>query len=224
MDPGILSLIAVVAWPVVTVIVPILGLILVSHLALRLQDRYLSYKEVVKSNERTNGTASADCSGQNIQEKTSSLQDREVISAERIYSEIIANIIHAESITWERFYSFLMASSILVLAWAALYKPNSGPSLILFTISVFGSLMSLSWAALGYRGRRYHQLYVKLACRMEKPDRWPLGLEEYRMLTRSRRLRKELPFFFGGSRFLLVSIPLAFLILYLALAVVSLRP
>lgn len=45
----------------------------------------------------------------------------EEITGKEIYSALVHLIIHAESITWNRFYNYLMGNSILVLAWTMVF-------------------------------------------------------------------------------------------------------
>ena len=148
------------------------------------------------------------------------------MTAKELYPTLVQLIIHAESVSWNRFYNFLVFSSILVLAWAAVWVsdvPQLKP-LILAAISLLGAVSGVFWAALGYRGRTFLFEYVKMASEIEADFTvWANDIEKYKPATRSVELRDSLRYGWAGSRVILVAGPLAFSVLYVIMLVVSLR-
>jgi len=78
-------------------------------------------------------------------------------------------IASAEEVTWNRFYNFSMANSILILAWATFYASgiNEHDLVITAAICVLGVCSSVLWAGLGLRGRQYVDLYVVIGRQIE---------------------------------------------------------
>lgn len=143
-----------------------------------------------------------------------------------VYSALVQLVIHAESITWNRFYNFLMANSILVLAWAVIYVSRSYSPIVtitLLSICILGGLSGPFWAGLGFRGRKFLDVYVKLASNIEADTSlWPNTILQYKPFSKTRDLIRSLPCGWSGSRYILVAAPLAFMILYIVLTVASL--
>lgn len=74
------------------------------------------------------------------------------VTAKEIYPVLVQLVIYAESITWNRFYNFLMGNSILILAWATIFvSPCSkglGGKSVLVAISLLGAASGVAWAAI----------------------------------------------------------------------------
>src|SRR5260221_12907261 len=85
----------------------------------------------------------------------------ERLGIRELYSAQMDLLNAAEAITWVRFNNYLVANSVLVVAWATIYGPAdvtghplSGPvCAVLLAISALGVLGSLVWWDLGRRGR-----------------------------------------------------------------------
>ena len=150
----------------------------------------------------------------------------ETISAKEVYSALVQLVIHAESITWDRFNNFLMGNSILVLAWATIFVSTTDSRMTTFVLSaicILGVLSGPAWAALGARGRKYHDNYVKLASNIEiDPTCWPIELDKNRPSEKTKEIRDASPSRWSSSRFLLQAGPWCFTALYIVLLVASL--
>src|SRR5207244_552336 len=98
------------------------------------------------------------------------------------YPALIQLVVHAESISWNRLYNFLMGNSILVLAWATIYASNqdSVPTrLVLSAICVLGGLSGIAWADLGKRTRKHLDQHFDQAREIEKsPTAWEPGVAD----------------------------------------------
>ena len=150
----------------------------------------------------------------------------ETTSAKDVYSALVQLVIHAESITWNRFNNFLMGNSILVLAWATVFVSTTHSCMTTFVLSaicILGVLSGPAWAALGARGRKYHDKYVALASNMETDSTcWPGELDKHKPFAQTEDIRGTLPNRWSTSYFLLQAGPWCFAILYIVLLVASL--
>jgi len=149
------------------------------------------------------------------------------MTAKELYPSLVQMIIHAENITWNRFYNFLMFNTILVLSWATLWTAASSSQsrlVVLIAICILGSISGIFWAALGYRGRAFLSEYMNIAKELEAdPAVWAEDLEKYRQVTKALTLRDSLCYSWAGSRVLLIGGPLTFTVLYVVMLVVSLK-
>jgi hypothetical protein len=148
------------------------------------------------------------------------------MTAKELYPALVQLIIHAESVTWNRFYNFLMFNTILVLAWATVWVSGASQlkAVILVAISSLGGVSGVFWAALGYRGRAFLSDYMKMATDLEADSNvWAGEIEKYKPATKSIALRDSLRFSWAGSRVILIAGPLAFTVLYGVMFCVSLR-
>jgi hypothetical protein len=148
------------------------------------------------------------------------------VSTNEAYLALVQLVIHAESISWNRFYNFLMANSILVLAWATIsVSPDSGRpgrKIVLAAICVFGGASGIVWAGLGARGRCFVFDFVKLGQTIESdPSHWPENLGAVKPLSTAAHLRDTGAFRWTGSFYLLAYGSLAFTALYSVMLVVS---
>jgi len=133
----------------------------------------------------------------------------EVVSAKEVYPALVQLAIHAESITWNRFYNFLMANSILVLAWATIFASSlsdrPGPKTVLAAICILGGASGVAWAGLAVRGRKFLFDFVGLAQAIETaPAHWAGTLGAVEPLSTDANLRDTQPFRWAGSLYLLV--------------------
>ncbi|MBI2980620.1 MAG: hypothetical protein HYY41_07380 [Chloroflexi bacterium] len=151
----------------------------------------------------------------------------EKISAREIYSVIVQLVVHAESISWDRFYNFLIANSILILSWATIFssiKNSWSVTVVLLAICLLGAVSGICFEKLGIRGRGFLDRYIALGSQIEADStNWPPELEGNKPLTETMNLRdNRLPYRWSGSRYVLRFGPLSFTILYIVLFVVSL--
>lgn len=137
-----------------------------------------------------------------------------------IYGAVVQFVIHAENISWNRFNNFLLAASVLVIAWATLYSQASdscGSRVIQSLICLLGILCGIAWAFLGARSRDYLDKYIDQGSEMEKGyDKSAIKLFPDPPGTRPNQ------FIYSSSRFLLTAVPIAFVVLYLAMLFVTL--
>ena len=149
----------------------------------------------------------------------------EKISTKEIHSVIAQLLTHAESVSWNRFHSFLMLNSILVLIWVIIYVSSVSSGMVttvLTAICVLGAASGVFWSCLGVRGREFVKLYMELGCQIEAdPTSWTKELEKYKPLTESKNLRDKGRYGWSGSRHLLKFGPLCFSIVYILLGVAS---
>jgi hypothetical protein len=87
------------------------------------------------------------------------------------YRSLTLLVIHAETISWTRFYNFLVSSTILVMAWVTVFiknPPSTSSRIIMLVLSAFGFIMGICFSALGYRSRQYLNLYHDQARAIEE--------------------------------------------------------
>lgn len=153
--------------------------------------------------------------------------EEQTIASDVLYPSLVQLVIHAETISWNRFYNFLMANSILILAWATIYAPQQHPAFattVLVVISVLGLVSCVAAAALGVRGREYLSKYVDLGVCIEADEKcWGMNLAQYKLLTITKQYGKEASFCWARSRYLLWLGPVAFFVLNGFLLCVSFR-
>jgi hypothetical protein len=83
-------------------------------------------------------------------------------------------------------------------------------------MSVLGVLSGLAWSGLGYRGRKYVNLYLEASARIDEG-----AAEGCRVCKQSLDAREQLWFPFLGSFYILTFAPLLFSALYVFLFIVS---
>lgn len=148
-----------------------------------------------------------------------------MITCGDLYASLVQLRIHADSITWNRFYNFLMFNTILVLAWTSVYAADPTPRCargVLISFCLFGALSGIAWAVLGYRGRRFLSELMELCKKAEADSRiWPEYLDDHKPATLELHLRETLTCPSFGSFYLLVVGPLLFTLLYVVLAAIT---
>lgn len=127
------------------------------------------------------------------------------------YCAAVALTAGSEQVRWGRLNTFLVASSILFLAWIALFvAPQSldpARERIMFGVCIFGILTGISWAGLGYRTSKHREFYEGCAKDLE-----PSG----GVVSRGKVLVGN-PFPLWASRYIVVALPLVFCAAYLIL-------
>lgn len=103
------------------------------------------------------------------------------MKANILYPNIVQMANHAESITWNRFYNFTMANSILVLAWATVYSGTTSVhrlslSTVLCAMCLLGIVTGYLWAGHAVRGREFLTGYLNMGRLVEQSDK--RGTEE----------------------------------------------
>jgi len=152
----------------------------------------------------------------------------EKIDIKDIYSSLIQLTIHAESITWERFNSFLIGNSIFILAWVQLFiaiPVDLGlKKFILSIMCSIGMVGSAIFLYLADRGRAFLNKYIEIGSYIENdPGLWPQEINhEFKPFSKTKNLRDLLPYSCAGSRAVLRGGSALFLFFYLALLIISL--
>ena len=129
---------------------------------------------------------------------------------------------HAEQIRWTLLSNFLVAASILLLSWAALFVPANGNSqLVLISLCIGGIVLSLTWLGLGKRANAFVNIYNELGKVLEIPCGASITgpfmkADEYRNDTKSKAIRCL------RTGNIVVGVPVLFLALFVTLAVVTL--
>ncbi|HXL34331.1 MAG TPA: hypothetical protein VN953_05395 [Gemmatimonadales bacterium] len=79
---------------------------------------------------------------------------------------------HAEQIRWTLLYNYLMASTILLLAWATVYAAHSAfrsRPWLLALLAAAGAIVSLAWVGLGLRASSFVDAYAQTGKALEGP-------------------------------------------------------
>ncbi len=133
------------------------------------------------------------------------------------YASLVQLVMQSETITWNRFNNFLVSSSILIVAWAAVYfgKDFTSKTIVLIALSLMGFLAGILSALLGHRGRQYLNLYFSQAHYCEEKDDEPLYIKPFFIANDQIRRRPEskirkLVYYISSSHFLIVTGSLAY--------------
>jgi hypothetical protein len=148
------------------------------------------------------------------------------VSVNEVYVALIQLQIHAETITWNRFNNFLVFNSILIMAWATVYAPDKHAyscRAVLVVLCAFGMLSSVVWCIIGYRGRKYLNLFMRLGKKFEKGSaRWNSHLKKFKLTRAALKLGNSLHTCGVNSNRLLTIGPLVLLALHGALLLITL--
>jgi len=136
---------------------------------------------------------------------------------------------HADQIRQTLLYNFLMASTILLLAWATVFAAagnHSWRQCVLGLLSAAGAVLSLVWVAFGIRASGYAAMYEKTGLHAEKalpmPQIWPF----HRRVSHRGTLKAQKGFEGLGrlapSHLVIPGVPLLFFCVYAALFFISL--
>lgn len=90
-----------------------------------------------------------------------------------LYEAAVQHWSHAEQIRWTLLYNYLMASTILLLAWATVFA-SALPGAIswpkrfaLVTLPIGGLVLSVLWIALGLRASSFVEMYTRVGRALE---------------------------------------------------------
>jgi hypothetical protein len=142
------------------------------------------------------------------------------VTRQAAHAAILQIYQHADGISWNRLYNFLMFSTILVLAWSTIYSQGNRPryaSFAMALISSLGFIGGIAWAAVGHRGRRFTTFILEQGKRLED-----LSKEDFAICTMILESHHEFSFKYVGSYRMMVLTPLVFCWLYGVLFVLSL--
>lgn len=128
---------------------------------------------------------------------------------------------HSEQIRWTLLYNYLMASTILLLAWAAVFAAGSTAAArktMLVLLAIAGVVISALWFGLAARANSFVQAYAKLSLELE-------NIISCGEITGPFRLRDtHKPEGLGNwvqTWFVLRAVPLIFALLYTVLVWIS---
>ncbi|HSL83828.1 MAG TPA: hypothetical protein VLF66_13715, partial [Thermoanaerobaculia bacterium] len=148
------------------------------------------------------------------------------------YQAVNQHWAHAEQERWAILYNFLMASTILLLAWAAVFasEPSLLRRIVLAVLALAGATISLLWVTIGCRVSSFIRVYGELGEQVERQ----LGIGSVGPFHAGERLRIEekrnptdgtMMDRWGrkvASRQFMVILPLLFATIYVLLLVASL--
>lgn len=120
---------------------------------------------------------------------------------------------HTDQIRQWLLYNCLMASSVLVIGWSALYVADKTPIFLLMAVSLLGAIASFVWLAIVTRASGYYDMYENNGLTLEKglrnPTSWPF---HQRRRFRSEQMQMMMKFKFAHVSQI---IPFLFLLFYL---------
>lgn len=134
---------------------------------------------------------------------------------------------HTEQVRWALFYNYLVASSILLLGWAAVFA--SGPKLeyaqfiIMMVFSGVGATLSCAWWALGLRSSLFAQTQERLVRDFEGRFSDELCGSQESPFAAAQDLRERMgrPERWVTSKRVVAGVPLAFVGVYVVLLALS---
>jgi hypothetical protein len=132
---------------------------------------------------------------------------------------------HAEQIRWTLLYNYLMASTILLLAWATIFTTShQWRQFVLFLLSLSGVLISSIWIALGIRASRFVDMYAQLGRMYESPSQVTEGsLPGPFTSANDHRNSIRGPARWVSSHLVLKCVPGIFVVVYLLLIFISVQ-
>jgi len=141
-----------------------------------------------------------------------------------VYERTTQHWAHAEQIRWTLLYNYLMASTILLLAWSTIFAGScTGKRLVLIALSASGVFLSLLWVALGARATGFVTMYEEIGRAAELALGVPGGpfakAHQHRSSIRGASFKQIA--WAAPSWFVLRCVPLLFFALYSLLTWVS---
>ena len=146
-----------------------------------------------------------------------------------LYAATVEHWTHSEQVRWALLYNCLMASTILLLAWAAIFSAASdgvATRLILALLACSGVVISFVWVALGRRASSFVTMYSKAGLDLEKPrGSEPIPAGPFACADCHRRALKDAKSWelakWAPSEFVVMLVPGIFVVVYVVLAVVG---
>lgn len=142
------------------------------------------------------------------------------------YDATLQHWTHAEDTRWSLLNNYFTGSSILILAWAALFTSHAPYRRLLSAVlASSGVFISLLWAGLSHRANGFVNMYTKLGIRLEEEFGKKLALEQNSpfpfMNAEKHRSTLGCPARCVNSRFTVVAVPFVFALIYVFLAWVA---
>lgn len=141
-----------------------------------------------------------------------------------LYSMVSQHWSHSSELRWTLLYNFLVATTILLLAWAAIFSSTTqlhGKRLALIALCIAGFVLSLIWISLLLRANNFVQMFVHLGLDVEES----LGLADTGPFHRGQSHRESMKGIPGltATRYVTTTVPAIFALLYLTLLILSWR-
>lgn len=138
-----------------------------------------------------------------------------------VYGVVSSQWSHTEQVRWTILNNFLVACTVLAVAWATVYagaRPTDArTTCALWLLAGAGFLLSLVWVPLLDRANRFVKVYQDVLEAAEQ--RFPRG--DQLATHQAERARKRPMFPFIQSRWVLLIVPGVFALLYVALAAIT---
>jgi hypothetical protein len=139
------------------------------------------------------------------------------------YETLSALVMHSEKIRWSRLNAFLVLTSMLLVAWMAVFvRIPSGPrQVVLVVLCIPGILLGFIWARLGWRSSQYLDRFHDRAWEMEK--NFPNGIPRPFHASEGQRnpVRADTIERYTASKFLVTVVPIVVAILFVVLLAIS---
>ncbi len=121
--------------------------------------------------------------------------------------------IHLDQTRHMALYNYLMATTILLLAWATIFAANGKHRLVLITLAMAGILLSLVWVAYGHRANRHVTQAEEVALAFEGPGG---------PFSKRKEARTEMPIpgKLANSKYVIPGVPILFAVVYTFLLIV----
>jgi hypothetical protein len=143
-----------------------------------------------------------------------------------VYEGILALWLHVDNIRWSALYYFLVASTVLILAWTAVYgsSPAPGKRAILVGLAAMGVLLSVLWAAFMARANRNFGGWDKAGRELELDGELRLPVNGATVFLLADDIRKRIPLPLQQLRTHRITlwVPQMFVVLYFALGAIAL--
>ena len=155
--------------------------------------------------------------------------DSEKLILTTAYSAIVQHWVHAEETRWTLLYNYFMGSSILLLAWAAVFTSASpGRRFLLVVLAASGLVISVLWICLLDRASGFIRMYSDLGRSVEESlkARERDGNDFALPFTCADKHRDAITGIrrFGASWVAAIVVPAVFLGVYLVLLIFALCP
>ena len=131
------------------------------------------------------------------------------------YNSLSQLVQNAEQISWSRFNSFLVFNSILLFLWGVMVSEiNLFRFVLMLIINVIGIMSGITWAMLGYRGRKHVSYFISLGADIESEMDY-----KYRVFKKLIDVRESTRFRRFGSYLRMTKVPLIHALFHFVLLV-----
>jgi hypothetical protein len=138
------------------------------------------------------------------------------------YQAVAAHWAHAEQVRWLVVYNYSMASTVLLLAWAAVFATNYSAgvkSVILIVLSAAGVLLTSLWLVLQLRANGFVHAYEIAGHNAEEA----LGVTGAFAAAKAHREDPKTRFAKLGTRYVAPAVLIIFAVVYVVLLSISIH-